>query len=247
VSVRAYQSCDHRSSGSLEPSHSPEIIGVRNRSSRCPHAERSPRASSESHLTSPLPLELGETPIRIICSRRRVFNPGKRCISMRRGPTKYGPECGPALPALTSSRSQMRESAVTRFPTRRNGSGRSGPAWSCPGRILPLPRRPLRGRRGESPPREEVRVASVEAILMADPRSWVAAESFAASTPQSFGKIPINASLSERSWVASQNFCFRVCAISAWARPACELRVALPSGYFSQHASYPSPPGLLFQ
>src|SRR4029434_970260 len=48
---------------------------------------------------------------------------------------------------------------------------RSGPAWSCPGRILPLPRRPLRGRRAELPPREEARVASVEGILMADSRS----------------------------------------------------------------------------
>jgi hypothetical protein len=51
---------------------------------------------------------------------------------------------------------------------------RSGPAWSCPGRILPLPRRPLRGRRAELPPREEARVASVESILMADSRSSLA-------------------------------------------------------------------------
>jgi hypothetical protein len=92
VSVRAYQSCDHRSSGSLEPSHSPEIIGVRNRSSRCPHAERSPRASSESHLTSPLPLELGE-------HQSESSVPGGECSTRASGAFR----CGGVLRSMARS------------------------------------------------------------------------------------------------------------------------------------------------
>jgi hypothetical protein len=43
-------------------------------------------------------------------------------------------------------------------------------------RALPIPQRLLRGRRGESPSRDEARVASVEGILMADPRALTCGE-----------------------------------------------------------------------
>ncbi len=128
---------------------------------------------SESPLTSPLPLELGEHQSESsVAGGER--SPGQAVHFDAAGSYEVWPGVRAGLAGYY--RKQITDARIGghTVPDRRNGSGRSGPAWSCPGRILPLPRRPLRGRRGESLPREEARVASVEGILMADPRSWVA-------------------------------------------------------------------------